>query len=463
MADEEQLALLRQGVAEWNEWRKQNPDIRIDLSEANLSDADLSDAILTSADLYRAILYGANLTGADLSGVNLTGTDLTRADMAGANMTRADLTDAVLCCADLRRADLSWAHLTRIVLHDAVLQNAILVMADLSGANLLAANLSATNMSDTNLRRANLSAANLTSATLHRADLSEAILTETNMRNAKVLNTTFANTNLSTVKGLDKVIHYGPSTIGIDTLFRSQGRIPEVFLRGCGVPASLIEYLPSLLGAEQPIQFYSCFISYSAHDQAFAQRLCDRLQGQGLRVWFAPEELKGGGMLDEQIDTAIRTYDKLILVLSDASVRSKWVMHELRKARHAELANQRRKLFPIRLTSFETLHNWECFDPETGQDLADEVRRYVIPDFTHWKDYNSFEHEFERLLTALQAIDDPPAPGPPPEKVIAYKQRKLLKLRQQHARLGVHTPSYVLIDIEDIEGEIRALGGAVDE
>jgi hypothetical protein len=138
-------------------------------------------------------------------------------------------------------------------------------------------------------------------------------------------------------------------------------------------------------------------------------------------------------------------------------------MHELRKARRAELANQRRKLFPIRLTSFETLHNWECFDPENGQDLADEVRQYFIPDFAQWKEHDRFEHEFGRLLAALKAVDDPPAPGPPPAKVIAYKQRELLKLRQQQATLGAHTPPYVLMKIEDIEGEIRALGGAVDE
>ena len=413
MADEEQLALLRQGVAEWNEWRKQNSDIPIDLSEA---------------------------------------------DLVGAN-----LTDAFLRRADLSQADLSWANLNRIVLHDAILHDSVIVMTDLSGANLFAANLSAANLSDTNLRRADLSLAELTSATLHRANLSETLLPRINLLNAKLMNTIFANTDLSTAQGLDAVIQNGPSTIGIDTLFRSQGRIPEVFLRGCGVPASLIEYLPSLLGAMQPIQFYSCFISYSAHDQEFAQRLYARLQGQGLRVWFAPEELKGGNKLDEQIDIAIRTYDKLILVLSDASLRSKWVMHELRKARRAELANQRRKLFPIRLTSFETLHNWECFDPETGQDLADEVRQYFIPDFAQWKDHDCFEPEFGRLLAALKAVDDPPAPGPPPAKVIAYKQRELLKLRQQQATFGAYTPPHLLMKIEDIEGEIRALGGAVDE
>ncbi|MFN8477960.1 MAG: toll/interleukin-1 receptor domain-containing protein [Kouleothrix sp.] len=404
MADEEQLALLRQGVAEWNEWRRQHRAVQIDLTGAN----HLSGAHLREADMYGAVLYGAALAGAALTGAALTGAALTGAALAG----------AALAGADLRGADLRGAVLTGADLRGVVLRGADLTGADLTGA-----------------------------------DLSEAVLG----------GTIFADTDLSTAKGLETVFHNSPSTIGIDTLFRSQGRIPEVFLRGCGVPESLIEYLPSLLGAMQPIQFYSCFISYSAHDQAFAQRLYDRLQGQGLRVWFAPEELKGGRTLDEQIDTAIRTYDKLILVISDASVRSKWVMHELRKARRAELANQRRKLFPIRLTSFETLHNWECFDPENGQDLADEVRQYFIPDFAQWKDHDRFEHEFGLLLAALKAVDDPPAPGPLPEKVIANKQRELRLLRQQQATLGAHTPPHLLMKIEDIEGEIRALGGAVDE
>jgi len=60
------------------------------------------------------------------------------------------------------------------------------------------------------------------------------------------------------------VNHRFPSTIGIDTLFNSKGRIPESFLRGAGVPEILITYLPSMLG--QAIQYYSCFISYSAKD-----------------------------------------------------------------------------------------------------------------------------------------------------------------------------------------------------
>ena len=63
MANQEQLAILKQGVEAWNAWRKENEEIWPDLSEANLTGADL-----IGADLARA-----NLDGADLRGANLTG------------------------------------------------------------------------------------------------------------------------------------------------------------------------------------------------------------------------------------------------------------------------------------------------------------------------------------------------------------------------------------------------------
>ena len=64
------------------------------------------------------------------------------------------------------------------------------------------------------------------------------------------------------------------------------------FLRGVGLPDNLIDYLPSLLN--QPIQFYSCFISYSSKDQEFADRLHADLQNKGVRCWFAPHDMPIG-------------------------------------------------------------------------------------------------------------------------------------------------------------------------
>jgi uncharacterized protein YjbI with pentapeptide repeats len=267
----------------------------------------------------------------------------------------------------------------------------------------MTANLIGANLIEANLGLANLNWANLNWANLNAANLGETALFLVNFDKASVGDTLFINTDLSTARQLETVIHDGPSPIDTETLIRSQGKIPEVFLRGCGVWESLIEYLPSLLGAIEPIQFYSCFISYSTKDQDFAQRLYERMQSHHLRVWFAPEEMKAGRKTYDQIDQAIRFHDKLVLVLSEASIQSEWVMTEIRKARKAELRDKRQKLFPIRLMDFDTLRDWECFDADSSKDLAVEVREYFIPDFTRWKDHDAFEREFEKLLAALKA------------------------------------------------------------
>src|SRR5207247_1059688 len=159
-----------------------------------------------------------------------------------------------------------------------------------------------------------------------------------------------------------------------------------------------------------PIHFYTSFISHSTKVHNFTHRLYERMQSHHLRVWFAPEDMKGGAKLHEQIDQAIRVHDKLVLVLSEQSIQSEWVMTEIRKARKAELRDRRRKLFPIRLVNMDTLRDWECFDADTGKDLAVEVREYFIPDFTHWKDHDAFERAFARFLKDLQAVEAPPVP-----------------------------------------------------
>jgi TIR domain len=82
------------------------------------------------------------------------------------------------------------------------------------------------------------------------------------------------------------------------------------------------KYLPSLLN--HPIEFYSS-ISYFTDDQDFANRLYADLQGKGVRCWFAPDHVRGDKKIHEQIDEAIRIYDRLLLILSAASMNSEWV------------------------------------------------------------------------------------------------------------------------------------------
>jgi hypothetical protein len=103
------------------------------------------------------------------------------------------------------------------------------------------------------------------------------------------------------------------------------------------------------------------------------------------QCWFAPEDIAGGKKLHEQIDQAIRLYDKLLVVLSENSMASEWVKTEVYHARQQEVEEKRRKLFPISLVAYDTVRQWRAFDADLGKDMAREVREYFIPDFSQWE------------------------------------------------------------------------------
>jgi hypothetical protein len=292
--------------------------------------------------------------------------DLSRADLRKADFTEADFRRAGLTEAHLGQADLSRAHLA-----EADLRRAYLREVDLSGADL---------------REANFLVADLDGADLGGAQFGQTML---------------GDVDLSSVRGLETVQHKGPSTIGIDTLYRSHGNIPEVFLRDAGVPEDLITYVKSLVG--RSFEFYSYFISYSSKDQEFAERLHADLQNKGVRCWFAPHDIQGGRKLHEQIDQAIRVHERLLLILSPYSMNSEWVKTEIAKARQHEVLEQRQVLFPVCLVSYDAIRDWECFDADTGKDSAREIREYFIPDFSNWKNHDAYQVAFQRLLRDLKA------------------------------------------------------------
>jgi hypothetical protein len=93
-ADPEHLQLLKKGVATWNRWRSQNPDVK---------------PLLAFADLSGMSLCGYNFDGADLRGANLSGADcwlarFLNADLRGANLNETDLRDAVIAPTQLPSA-----------------------------------------------------------------------------------------------------------------------------------------------------------------------------------------------------------------------------------------------------------------------------------------------------------------------------------------------------------------------
>jgi uncharacterized protein YjbI with pentapeptide repeats len=193
-------------------------------------------------------------------------------------------------------------------------------MLGVSYHSLANASLNKSNLSEARFRWFDFSGADLREASFHLIVFDDVYFTNANLAGATLSFTTFANVDLSKAKGLEEVNYGAPSTIGIDTIFRSRGKIPESFLRGCGVPQDLIDLIPSL--TTQGIQLYSCFISHSSADKEFADRLYADLQAAKIRTWYAPEDLKIGDKIIHSIDRAVMMYDKLLLVLSEASIES---------------------------------------------------------------------------------------------------------------------------------------------
>lgn len=126
------------------------------------------------------------------------------------------------------------------------------------------------------------------------------------------------------------------------------------------------------------------------------------MRDNGLRVWLDEEHMKDGREMHPQIDEAIRVHDKLLLILSEASMKSTWVATEIRRTRAAEKREGRRKLFPIRVIDFEKIEAW-TLAVSSGEDLAEEIRRFYIRDFSNWRDDDSFEKSLSRLLDSLRS------------------------------------------------------------
>jgi len=373
MANPEHVAILKpQGGHAWNRWnvwRKEHHDILPDLSGVDLS-RDVLDSALRE-DLHNRVMRGE---------LTLIGRE-PDANLNGTNLSRADLRQTDLNEVSLRGADLSYA--------------------DLSMANLTMANLNQANLHGADLRKADLSHASLLQAGLTEADLRWADLRNTDLRWAKVGWTVFGGNDLSRAKGLETIHHLAPSSVGIDTIYKSGGKIPEVFLRGAGVPDNFIDYFGSVVG--RSIEFYSCFISYSSKDQKFAKRLHADLQHKGVRCWFAPEDLKIGEKFRTRIDESIRLYDKLMVVLTQNSIASPWVEEEVETALEKERQQRKLVLFPIRLDDAVM---------DTDQAWATSLRRIRhIGDFTHWKKHDSYQKALGRLLRDLKAESTLPAKG----------------------------------------------------
>jgi len=151
------------------------------------------------------------------------------------------------------------------------------------------------------------------------------------------------------------------------------------------------------------IEYSSCFISHSSKDAAFAEQLNADLRNAGIQCWYAPEDLRIGDKFRKRIDESIYLHDKLLLILSSASVKSVWVESEVEAALQQErlrselvpeaLRGNTTVLFPIQIDDVN-------LDATVG--WGAEIRRTRhIGDFRQWNDPQRYQAGLTRLLRDL--------------------------------------------------------------
>lgn len=193
MANQDHLALIKEGVTVWNEWYKENKRVIPDLTKANLNGLNLSKINLQKANLEGANFAHTNLTQAQLIDANLAGANFLSANLENANLKGANLDYVIFSQAKLNKKTVIAPNSRKVweIVNDKI-EDWNLNSIDLSNSNLFRANLSKADLSHAKLENANLNSANLNNAYLFKANLTRA-----NLQNADLRNAYFSQANLT--------------------------------------------------------------------------------------------------------------------------------------------------------------------------------------------------------------------------------------------------------------------------
>lgn len=269
-------------------------------------------------DLSNARLFHYPLGALDLSSDDLSYANLQQSELNGANLRKANLSDAFL--------------------QDAWVTGAFLAEANMGGAKLGGCKLYGSDLSDANLRFADIHGTDLRRASLRGAILSQATITGGRWDDVDFVGATFgytilANVNLSKSKNLDTVRHEAPSTLGMDTILKSSGNLPDNFLLGCGIPPSVITQIHSIFASQSQNKV---FLSYTHEDQAhklWAEKLAHALNARGIFVFFDKWDVAPGDSITKFMDTGIGQSKCGLFVCTPESVEradseSRWTGYE---------------------------------------------------------------------------------------------------------------------------------------
>ena len=96
------------------------------------------------------------------------------------------------------------------------------------------------------------------------------------------------------------------------------------------------------------------FLSHSSHDKAFVRGLAESLKACSVNVWYDDWEISVGDSIVDKVFEGIDSSDVLVVVLSTASVASRWVREELNVAVMRRLSERTIRLMPVVIDDRET-------------------------------------------------------------------------------------------------------------
>lgn len=408
MANPDHVAVVKGRTFAVARWRARffQGRAHLDLSGAYLSGirmpgVDLAFDDLTEIDLTRSDLRNANFGGAWLREAHLSRCNLNRASFAdshasGISFIRSNLQGGNLSGADLRGADLS----------NCDLAFATLAGANLAGADLTEADLTMADLTDANLNGARLNAACLNVANLTRCDLRRAVLVRTRLdrtllEDGVVDMTLFADCDLSETLRLETLRHEGPSIVGADTLARSRGGIPRVFLMSAGVPPEFINGRAMLVNQEDPHR--RILLIGSVADDTMLVWLESELRQRGMQCWslLADDEETAYNTSVYPPMSRFRNFDRVALLCSRDALESPacWRLYQEIMQRQAES--------PARRVYVATLALDDCLDGGSAE-LYQRLQANPTARMRPRKDRKAgYRRDLSGVLAALTAAAKP--------------------------------------------------------
>lgn len=110
------------------------------------------------------------------------------------------------------------------------------------------------------------------------------------------------------------------------------------------VPMGLVSDLAEWASTERTV-----FLSHASVDRSQALQLAKDLTERGIRVWVDEAEIRPGDSIVSRIEDGIHCSRFVFFLVSATSLKSNWVLEEIRMALHEGVTSGRTRVVPIRL------------------------------------------------------------------------------------------------------------------